>query len=349
MRRLLGKLAKGIPQTHKARAARRAVSRPPLQVEALEARELPSTTPGLLLALDPIQAKYRSLGGPSGFLGTPLTGELKTTNSHGSGRYERFQHGAIYYSAATGAHDFYGAIANEYVKAASEKDANGTVVQSLLGFPTSDEARWPGVSGGLVGHFQGGVIYDSPATGAHVVYGGIGVKYNSVGGPASYGLPTSDEASVPGVPGERVSYFQYGHAIYWSPATGAHLVYGAILAEYQATALETDADGRDVQAHLGAPTSDEMGVPGVPGARMNTFQGGAIYWSPATGAHVVYGAIGVKYNSVGGPTPTSGIGLPTSDEADVPGRPGYRVTYFEDGIAIYWSPQTGAYLVGLIV
>ena len=28
---------------------------------------------------------------------------------------------------------------------------------------------------------------------------------------------------------------------------------------------------------------------------MNTFQGGAIYWSPTTGAHVVYGAIGAEY------------------------------------------------------
>jgi uncharacterized protein with LGFP repeats len=92
-----------------------------------------------------------------------------------------------------------------------------------------------------------------------------------------------------------------------------------------------------------------MDVPGVPGARMNTFQGGAIYWSPATGAHVAYGAIGAYYNNLGGPTPTSGIGLPISDEADVPGMPGYRVTYFEDAVAIYWSPQTGAYLVGLIV
>ena len=40
-----------------------------------------------------------------------------------------------------------------------------------------------------------------------------------------------------------------------------------------------------------------MNVPGVAGGRMNTFAGGAaIYWSQATGAHVIYGAIATEYN-----------------------------------------------------
>ena len=54
-----------------------------------------------------------------------------------------------------------------------------------------------------------------------------------------------------------------GGAIYWSPTTGAHVVYGAIGAEYAALAHETDAYGRDVKLVLGLPTSDEMNVPGV--------------------------------------------------------------------------------------
>ena len=67
-----------------------------------------------------------------------------------------------------------------------------------------------------------------------------------------------------------------GGAIYWSPTTGAHVVYGAIGAEYAALAHETDAYGRNAQLVLGLPTSDEMNVPGVSGARMETFQGGAV-------------------------------------------------------------------------
>jgi uncharacterized protein with LGFP repeats len=72
---------------------------------------------------------------------------------------------------------------------------------------------------------------------------------------------------------------------------------------------------------------------------MNTFQGGAIYWSPSTGAHVVYGAIGAKYNSLGGPA--SSLGRPTSDEAGIPGG---RVSYFQHG-KIVWTPGGGAYVV----
>jgi uncharacterized protein with LGFP repeats len=127
-----------------------------------------------------------------------------------------------------------------------------------------------------------------------------------------------------------------GGAIYWSPSTGAHVVYGAIGAEYQATANERDYYNTIVQQILGAPTSDEMNVPGVAGARMETFQGGAIYWSPSTGAHVVYGAIGGLYENMGGPT--SYLGLPTSDEQGIPGG---RETYFQGG-KILWNPQNGA-------
>ena len=238
----------------------------------------------------------------------------------------------------------------EYAATANETDAYGTVVQRLLGLPTSGEMNVPGVPGARMETFQGGAIYWSPSTGAHVVYGGIGAKYNSLGGPVGYGLPVSDEANVPGVPGVRVTDFQNGGALYWSAATGAHAVYGAIGAEYAATANETDAYGTVVQQILGAPTSDEMDVPGVPGARMNTFQGGVIYWSPATGAHVVYGAIGAEYAATANETDAIGrnvqllLGLPTSDEVNVPGVPGARMNTFQGGV-IYWSPATGAHVV----
>jgi hypothetical protein len=81
---------------------------------------------------------------------------------------------------------------------------------------------------------------------------------------------------------------------------------GAIAVEYGATARETDLSGHSIQQDLGALTSNEMYVPGMgttPGnPRMNTFEGGAIYWSPGTGAHVVFGGIGAKYSSLNGPT-----------------------------------------------
>ena len=174
--------------------------------------------------------------------------------------------------------------------------------------------------------FQGGAIYWSPATGAHVVYGGIGASTTAWAGPSATGCRPLTRPACPACRASA-STLPPRPALVWSAATGAHLVYGAIGAEYAATAGETDAYGTDVQRILGAPTSDEMNVPGVPGARMNTFQGGAIYWSPATGAHVVYGGIGAKYAQTANTTNALGttvqntLGLPTSDEMNIPGSP----------------------------
>ena len=221
-----------------------------------------------------------------------MTGELPTPT--GGGRYEQFQHGNIYWSAATGAHDVYGPILNEYLQTATEQDAHGNSVQIGLGLPTTD------VFGLAFGPGAAEVVYQ-------------------------------------------------GGAIYSSQSTGAHAIYGGIYSEYQATQNEKDANGNEVFFAIGLPTSDETNVPGVTGGRMNTFAGGAaIYWSQATGAHVIYGAIATEYNQVGGP---AACGLPITDEAPFVGMPGVRVTnlqgtsYTGNKIAIYWSATTGAHLL----
>lgn len=296
-------------------------------------------------------------------LGLPTNDETSLTGVSGA-LTATFQGGYIDWSAATGAHTIYGAIGAEYAATANENSTACTTttiyllspfggppirgvrlvpisVQAELGAPTSDEMNVPGVAGvARMNTFQGGDIYWSPSTGAHVVYGDTAAKLDALGGPAGYGMPTSDEADVPGVPGVHVTYFQnggpYTAAIFWSAATGANAVYGAIGAEYAALANETEYYGTAVQTILVAPTSDEMDVPGVAGARENTFQGGVIYFSPGTGAHVVYGGIGALYNSMGGPT--SYLGLPTSDEE--PAAAG-RVGYFQNG-KIVWTPGGGA-------
>jgi hypothetical protein len=228
----------------------------------------------------------------------------------------------------------------EYASTASETDAYGSNVQALLGAATSGEVGVPGVSGALIQTYQGGAIYWSTNTGAHVVYGGISGKYAGLGGASGwYGLPTSDEAGLPGVAGVRVSYFQNGRAIYWSQATGARAVYGGIQSDYNQTASETDFNGNNVRAILGAPTSDEIDTPAYD---YTTFQGGTIYWSQATGAHVVYGAIAADYNGLGGPGGT--LGLPTSDVHRT-GRGDGMCCDFLRGTQsgfIAWSPGTGA-------
>jgi hypothetical protein len=159
------------------------------------------------------------------------------------------------------------------------------------------------------------------------------------------GPPTSDEVNVPGIAGARMNSFRGGY-ILWSRKTGAHVVYGSIAAKYGETAGQRDAYGAVVQSLLGLPTDDEGDVPGVPAARVSHFQNGDIYWSPRTGAHVVYGDIRLEWLRQGGAAGV--LGLPTSDElaattgfrGSPPDAQG-RVSSFQHG-AIYWSPATGA-------
>ena len=67
-----------------------------------------------------------------------------------------------------------------------------------------------------------------------------------------------------------------------------------------------------------------------------SFQGGALYWSPSTGAHAVKGAILGAWASLG--WERSWLGYPTSDEYDVPGG---RRSDFQGGW-IDWTPGGGA-------
>lgn len=75
--------------------------------------------------------------------------------------------------------------------------------------------------------------------------------------------------------------------------------------------------------------------------RVRDFQGGSIYWSPATGAFEVHGDIRVKWAQLGGEG--GFLGFPLTDETGTPDGVG-RFNHFEGG-SIYWTPQTGAHEV----
>lgn len=77
------------------------------------------------------------------------------------------------------------------------------------------------------------------------------------------------------------------------------------------------------------------------------YDGGTIYWSADTGAHVLYGAIDEKYGDLGGPDGDTELGFPTESEADGPFQPASREAAFagEGSPKIYWTPNDGAWLV----
>lgn len=118
--------------------------------------------------------------------------------------------------------------------------------------------------------------------------------------------------------------------LYWSQATGAHAMNGAILAKYLSV-------GGHVA--LGLPTTDETA--GRDGGRYNLLSGNrGVYWHPNAGTHTVVGAIHTRYRALGA---EASLGYPTTDEGATASKTG-RYNHFQRG-TILWSSATGAYAV----
>ncbi len=99
-----------------------------------------------------------------------------------------------------------------------------------------------------------------------------------------------------------------GGAIFFSPATGAKIMQGAILEKYRALGGPADSD-------LGFPNIDEGPGRISPESRNSTFSAAdnpVIFWTPETGAWVVRGAINAAWDKLGG---SAGVlGVPVADE-----------------------------------
>ncbi len=91
---------------------------------------------------------------------------------------------------------------------------------------------------------------------------------------------------------------------------------------------------------IGYPISDEFKTPNKAGAGQH-FENGSMYWSNATGAHEVHGAIKDKWKTLG--WENSFLGFPKTDETATPDKKG-RFNFFEGG-AIYFHPNIGTYAI----
>ncbi|MGY2067548.1 hypothetical protein [Blastococcus sp. SYSU DS0619] len=155
----------------------------------------------------------------------------------------------------------------------------------------------------------------------------VAEKYLAMGGSTSYLGTSTGDVTCTARDGGCLQPYQ-GGAIYWSQASGAHAIRGGIYAKWSLLGYEYSL--------LGFPTSDEVVLPG---GYLQLFQGGAIYWSPATGAHFIRGGIYEAWAKRG--YETGWLGFPTGDEAQIPG--GYVSTF--QGGAIYWSASTGGWSI----
>lgn len=196
-------------------------------------------------------------------LGPCLTDEYDVDG----GRATDFRFGRVFWSQRHGAHSVVGAIGAAYQ---AEGGPGGP-----LGMPTSDETPTPDGKGRF-SLFENGAIYWSPSTGAHAIRGAIRGMWHDRGAErGELGYPTTDEVTNPNKPGV-VQGFQ-GGTVYWSEKTGPKLVKGAILSAYKEAGAENSA--------LGYPRTDEIAL--TRDGAFTNFEGGGIYWSPRTGAHVV--------------------------------------------------------------
>jgi uncharacterized protein with LGFP repeats/L,D-peptidoglycan transpeptidase YkuD (ErfK/YbiS/YcfS/YnhG family) len=257
-----------------------------------------------------IRGAWAAQGFESGPLGLPVSGE--TGGLTGGGVYQMFQGGAVNWSQATGAHATGGAIRTAWGAQGFEK--------GLLGYPTTGEVR--GIrNGGVYQMFQGGAMNWSPATGAHATKGAIRAKWAEAGYEnGRLGYPTSDETPS----GAGVFQTFQGGVLHWSPSTGARITADGILSAWAAQGME--------RGTLGYPTTDEVKSAG---GAMQTFQGGSILWSPATGAKSVIGDLNARFLLAGG---TASLGYPTSEQAAA--RDGGALQIFERGTLVRTPTKT---------
>ena len=208
-----------------------------------------------------IDDKYAELGGATGVLGSPTSGEQ--TCADGEGRHRTFERGSIFWHPLTGARKVHGLIHDKWAALNSER--------GFLGYPKGDESDSDGGTPGRVSLFQGGAITWKKGTDeAFETHGAIRSKHGEMGGEANFlGFPVTDESSTPDGSG-RLQHFEHG-SIYWKPSLSAREVHGHIR-QYWAD------NGWENNPELGYPISDETPTFAGSPHRFNDFENGVVFW-----------------------------------------------------------------------
>lgn len=264
----------------------------------------------------PIEQRYNGDAALRQQLGAPTAPEVLDSGV----RYRDYQNGRLYWSSATGVHEVHGAILAKYLELGGH---------TRFGPPTTDESGTPD-GAGRFNHFIGtpgtmaASVYFTPSTGARAVWGAIHAKWEQLGWEAGpMGYPTTDELITPDGVG-HYNHFGKAASIYWTPATGAHGIWGAIRQRWAALGWETG---------MGYPVTDEFVTPNGVGHYNHFDKGASIYWTPGTGAQEVYGAIRQRWTALG--WERSYLGYPTSGEFSFDGG---RRNNFQFGY-IQWYPD----------
>ena len=164
----------------------------------------------LLLAVPAISAKRAE---------HPWLGEAVTLHTQvgEADVYRRdYEHGSVYWSERTGAHEVHGEIAARWEAVGAET--------SFLGLPTTDEQRLDAETGDAGGfaHFEGGSVYWTARHGAAIVHGMVRDIWALLGWERStLGVPVADVIVDPAT-GAMSGCFEHG-SIAWSSSGGPEI------------------------------------------------------------------------------------------------------------------------------
>jgi len=265
-----------------------------------------------------ITKRYIAIGENGSVLGASVYGEFAVKG----GSAQRYQHGRISYSSATGAIETRGSVGRRYAALGAE--------ESPLGFPVNQEGSV--ASGkGVRQRFEHGRIFWSSQTGAWEVYGNIDDRYRALDRTDGVlGFPLSGRTEVKG---DRGAYQVFeGGRIFTSPGNGTHETRGDIDVRYK----KLDS----ARGPLGFPTSRRSATTGADGLEQE-FENGRIT-SSRHGAYETYGRLGDRWLELGGAAGV--LGFPIRGMRDLDGIRGH-FQRFERG-RISSGPETGAHWMG---
>jgi len=242
-----------------------------------------------------------------------------------NGCYQIFKNGVtIYWSNSSGAHAIAGGIRAKWGSSGSE--------YSQLGYPITDE-QYGNRGGGAYQTFQGGRIYYTNEGTSYIILNSMLTKWSQLNAEwGVLGYPTND--TICGINGGGCyQMFQHNIAIYWTESSGAHTIAGGIRAKWGSSGSE--------YSQLGYPITDEQyGNKG--GGAYQTFQGGKIYYTNQGKSFIVLNNIVARWNQSNAEWGV--LGYPITDTICGINNGGcYQM--FDNNIAVYWSPASGAHTI----
>ncbi|HZB21188.1 MAG TPA: N-acetylmuramoyl-L-alanine amidase, partial [Blastococcus sp.] len=262
----------------------------------------------------PIAAAWVASGRESGPLGYPTTDMACGLVRDGCG--QTFEDGVVQWSAATGAHAVSGPIYAHWKAKGAEGGPMGYASSAMTCSTDGTRCRQ---------NFQGETVLWEQGSGVVSTSGAIRTLWLNSGGESSWlGEPKADMVCVP--EGCRQEF--QGGTVTWTATTGTRATNGAVRSAWVASGREAGP--------LGFPSSD-LGCGMVRDGCGQQFQGGSVYWSPATGAHPVTGGIWDHWTSRG--WERGSLGYAVADMVCGAGAVGCRQDFQTETVT--WSAATG--------